>query len=84
MTKTCISCGMPLERPEHFPDGDVTKDWCVHCARDDGSLKSYDEALIGMTGFIVHSQGIDEEAARQAAQTMMAQLPAWKDAAPEA
>jgi hypothetical protein len=80
--KTCISCGMPMEKPEHFPKGDESKDWCVHCARPDGALKSYDEALVGMTMFIVQSQGMDEGAAREIAKTMMAKLPAWKDVTP--
>ncbi len=79
MTKTCISCGMPLEKSQDFPGGDETKDWCVHCARPDGSLKSYDEAISGMTGFIVQSQGFDEDAARAVAANLMAQMPAWKD-----
>ena len=79
MTRTCISCGMPLEKPQDFPGGDETKDWCVHCARPDGSLKSYDEAIAGMTGFIVQSQGFDEDAARTVAANLMAQMPAWKD-----
>jgi hypothetical protein len=78
MTKTCISCGMPMEKPQDFPGGDETKDWCVHCARPDGSLKSYDEAITGMTGFIVQSQGLDQDAARIVAANLMAQMPAWR------
>ena len=35
--KLCISCGMPMEKAEDFPFGDTTKDYCVHCARPDGS-----------------------------------------------
>jgi len=64
MARKCISCGMPLEKAEHFPLGDESKEWCVYCARPDGSLKSYDEALAGMSGFIVQTQGLDPEAAR--------------------
>jgi hypothetical protein len=79
MPKTCISCGMPMQKPEEFPLGDQSKDWCVHCAREDGSLKSYDEALQGMTMFMVQSQGLAQEAARAAAAQMMAKMPAWKD-----
>jgi hypothetical protein len=71
---------MPMAKAEQFAQGDATKDWCVYCARPDGSLKSYDEALVGMTGFIVKTQGLDEGAAREAAKTMMAKMPAWKDA----
>jgi hypothetical protein len=80
--KTCIACGMPMEKPELHASGDVDKDWCIHCARQDGSMRSYDECLVGMTGFIVKSQGLDEGAAREMAKTMMAQLPAWKDPKP--
>lgn len=79
MEKSCISCGMPLQKPEDYPLGDTSKDFCVHCARTDGELKSYDEALAGMTAFICQSQGLDEAAARTAAKTMMAKMPAWKD-----
>jgi len=79
MGKQCISCGMPLRRAEDYPLGDRTKDYCVHCARPDGSLKSYEEALSGMSAFIVRTQGIDEGAARRVAQGIMAKMPAWRD-----
>ncbi len=79
MATICVSCSMPMEKPEDFPLGDTSKDHCLHCARPDGSMKSYDEALDGMSAFIVRSQGLDETAARQTAQTMMAKMPAWKD-----
>jgi len=77
--KKCISCGMPLESAKDVPGGDMSKDWCVYCARPDGSLKSYDEALSGMSGFIVKTQGLDEVVARRTAQTLMSIQPAWKD-----
>lgn len=79
--KTCIACGMPMQRPEDFAMGDASKDYCVHCAREDGTMRSYDEAILGMTQFIVSTQGLDESAAREAAARMMADLPAWKDRA---
>ena len=79
MSATCISCGMPMDKPEDFAAGDMTKNFCLHCASPDGTLKSYDEALEGMTMFMVQSQGLDTEAARNAAAQMMAKLPAWKD-----
>src|SRR5207245_1314483 len=40
---SCISCGMPLRTDEDHAAGDPTKNYCKHCARPDGSLKSYDE-----------------------------------------
>lgn len=62
-----------------FPLGDETKEYCVHCARTDGTMKSYDEALGGMTAFIVHTQGLDESVARTTAVRLMATMPAWRD-----
>ena len=79
MSKQCIACGMPLEKPEHYPQGDMSKDYCLHCARADGTMKSYDEVLEGFSGFIMQSQGLDAAAARETAKTMMAKLPAWQD-----
>ncbi len=79
MSSQCISCGMPMTKPEEFAMGDDSKDYCCHCAKADGSMKTYDEVLVGMTGFLVQSQGLDEAAAQGAAKGMMAQLPAWKD-----
>jgi hypothetical protein len=81
--KTCISCGMPLQKPADYPLGDQGKDWCVHCANPDGSLQSYEQRLEGMSGFIVRTQGFDPEAARAMAKRMMAQMPAWKSSAGE-
>ena len=79
MTKHCISCGMPMQKPEDFAASDETKDYCGLCARPDGSMKSYDEVMEGMAGFMVETQGLDEQAAKEAAKTMMSNLPAWKD-----
>jgi hypothetical protein len=70
---------MPLRTPQEHAAGDVSRDYCIHCARPDGSMKSYDEALTGMTAFLVKTQGLDQAAARKAAAGMMAELPAWKD-----
>ncbi|HUJ77037.1 MAG TPA: zinc ribbon domain-containing protein [bacterium] len=77
--KTCIACGMPMSRPADFALGDVNKEYCVHCARPDGSMQSYVEKLQSLTAFIVRTQGLDERAAREGAAAMMARLPAWKD-----
>jgi hypothetical protein len=67
-----------MEKKEDFAVGDPGRDYCLYCARPDGSMKSYDEALVGMTGFLVRSQGLDEKAARETARRMMAGLPAWQ------
>lgn len=49
------------------------------CARPDGTMQSYEEKLKGMTGFIMKTQGLDEEVAKNAAVGMMAKLPAWSN-----
>ena len=77
--KLCIACRMPMEKPEDFPLRDESKDYCVHCARSDGSMQSYEERAAGMAAFIVATQGIDEGAALAAARALMARLPAWRE-----
>ena len=67
-----------MSRPSDFAMADVTKEYCVHCARPDGSMQSYPEKLQSLTAFIVRTQGLDERAAREGAAAMMARLPAWK------
>jgi hypothetical protein len=78
MSKSCISCGMPLRTAEDYPQADTTRDYCKHCARPDGALKSYDEVLRGMTQFIVRTQGLDASVAEKAAKDMMKAQPAWQ------
>ncbi len=77
--KICIACGMPMIKEEEFAMGDISKDYCVHCARSDGSMQSYDEKLESMAGFIIKTQGFDRKAAREAARGMMRKLPAWRE-----
>jgi uncharacterized glyoxalase superfamily protein PhnB len=76
-TKTCLSCGMPLTKPEDFGGGNPENLYCVHCSNADGSLKSYDEVLAGMINFMMTFQNMDREAAEKAAREHMAKMPAW-------
>jgi hypothetical protein len=57
---------------------DPTRDYCVHCARPDGSRKSYDEVLDGFSAFLQRTQGLDSQIARNTAANMLATRPAWK------
>jgi Putative zinc ribbon domain len=77
--KTCIACGMPMNKKEDYAMGNENKDYCKYCMREDGLMQSYEEKLVGMTKFIVSTQGIDEIAAREAAKEIMSKLPAWKE-----
>lgn len=80
--KTCIACGMPMTKPSDFATEDESKDYCIYCAREDGTMQSYPEKLKGTTHFLMKTQGIDETAAREAAVRLMSKLPAWKDCTP--
>lgn len=81
MTATqCISCGMPMSKPEDHAMSDASKDYCLHCARPDGTMASREEARWGLVAFMVKTQGIDEAAAGAAVEELMAKLPAWKEA----
>lgn len=75
---TCISCGMPMRTKEEHAMSDPTKDYCIHCARPDGLMQSYEEKVASMTRFIVNTQGLEENAARETAKTLLAKQPAWQ------
>ena len=75
--RTCISCGMPIRSAKDSPAGHPDKPYCTHCSNRDGTMKSYDDVLSGMTEFIIRGQGLDETVARKMATEMMARQPAW-------
>ena len=77
--KTCIACGVPMENVADFASGDLNKDYCIYCARTDGSTQSFDEKLAGYPGWLVKTQGLALNAARDQARTVLMQLPAWKN-----
>lgn len=76
--KECIACGMPMAEKSDYAMGDETKDYCKYCAREDGSMQSYEEKLEGMAEFFAKTQGLEKSAALKTAQSVMAKLPAWK------
>jgi hypothetical protein len=76
--KMCIACGMPMERREDHAMGDNSKAYCKHCARPDGSMRSYSEAVEGMSQWMVRTQGLDAAIAKTMAVETLAKLPAWK------
>lgn len=76
--KTCIACGMPMKTQSDYAMGDESKDYCIYCARPDGTMQSYEEKLESMTGFVIKTQGIEESVAKNLAKGMLDKLPAWK------
>ena len=79
MSKICIACGMPMEQKDHFAMGDESKDYCLYCARADGSMQSYQEKLESFTNLLVKKEEMDESSAKLKAESLMANLPAWKE-----
>ena len=76
--KNCIACGMSMNEKTDFAMGDVSKDYCAHCANEDGSMHSFEEQKACMIGFIIKTQGLACEEAESAALSMMKKLPAWQ------
>lgn len=76
--KNCIACGMPMKSAEDHAVGDVNKDYCKYCAREDGSMQSYEEKLESFVSFIMKAKNAEENIAREEAVIAMSNLPAWK------
>ncbi len=72
MAKECIVCGMPMVKKEDFPLGDLTKDYCVWCARPDGTMKSYDEVLASFTRFQAEKDKTSLKVARKKVKAFLA------------
>lgn len=68
-----------MKEPDDFPLQDTTRNYCKYCAREDGTMQSYSEKLESMTHFIVRTQGLDQKVAKESAEFMLKQLPAWKN-----
>ena len=77
VTTNCQSCGMPMTSPEEHGGGNKENIYCVRCCHEDGTLKTFDEVLEGMTGFMMESRGMDRAAAESAARDYLAMMPAW-------
>jgi hypothetical protein len=78
MLSKCIACGAIMESAEDHALGDLHKPYCRYCARPDGSMQCYVERLENYAGWLVDTQGLDVNVARNQARIIMAQLPAWE------
>jgi len=79
MTKICISCGMPMEKPEMYAGGDVKRDYCIYCVDEEGNPKSFERKVLEMTEFTVNRMGISKEKAEAMVRENLLKLPAWKN-----
>lgn len=76
--RNCISCGMPLRSKDDYPAEDTTKEFCRHCADENGNLKPFEQAVEGMAHFIMKMQGINFDKAKEQAHQTLVKNPAWK------
>ena len=70
---------MPMKEENDYPLGDMTKDYCVHCADTEGNLKSYEEVLKEMAGFMSEMKNIPFDEAEKQAKVFLKTMPAWKN-----
>ena len=77
--KNCIACGMPMKEASEFAMDDESRNYCIHCARPDGSMQSFEEKKESLSNFIIRTQGLAREVAENAALSMMKKLPAWEN-----
>jgi hypothetical protein len=75
--KTCIACGMPMREKSDFAMGDERKDYCIHCANEDGTMHTFEQKKESMVNLIIKTQGLDRTAAEGVALSMMNKLTAW-------
>jgi uncharacterized glyoxalase superfamily protein PhnB len=75
--KSCMSCGMPMTKPEDFGGGNPENLYCIYCSKPDGSLKSYKEVFEGMVNFMMMSQKMDRKTAESVTKERMSRMPAW-------
>jgi hypothetical protein len=68
-----------MNNTSDFAMNDESKDYCIHCARPDGAMQTFNEKKENLTNFIIQTQGLPREAAENAALSMMKNLPAWKN-----
>lgn len=76
--RSCNSCGMPLRTRDDCGGGLEENQYCKNCCDASGTLKSYDEVLQGMKGFVAKNMGMSETEALQVAKENLAKMPAWK------
>jgi len=76
--KFCKVCGMPLQKPEDYPNANTNLEWCKYCGTEE-SIHHYDQLVKGMSKFMQESQGMNEDEADKAAKATIDNSPAVKE-----
>lgn len=81
--KVCQSCGMPLEKDEHFgteKDGSKSSDYCTYCYQN-GAFVSPDMTMAQMVDICVPylvQGGMAEAQARSVMESTLPKLKRWQ------
>jgi uncharacterized glyoxalase superfamily protein PhnB len=76
-SRQCLSCGMPIHRPDEWGGGNPANPYCVRCTETDGSLKSFDDVRENMAAFLMQIQDLSRDMAEEKADTYLSGMPAW-------
>jgi len=81
--KICQSCGMPMESPEDYgtdADGGENKIYCQYCWQDGKFISDVDlaEFIEMQVAIAVEKMGMEENEAREVAQTTLPELDRWR------
>jgi len=76
--KFCHACGMPLVNKDDFAQGNENSDFCMHCANEEGKVKSCEEIFNGGVEFFVKTVGADRKLAEKVTRKNMLNLPYWQ------
>lgn len=73
----CLSCGMPIPKPDDHSTGNPKNPYCKNCADESGKIKPFDEIAEGMKNYLV-SQGVSDPDVGVKAKEHLRKMPAWK------
>ncbi|XKM12486.1 zinc ribbon domain-containing protein [Orbaceae bacterium ac157xtp] len=76
--KMCIACGMPMTQISHYAKFDLTKNYCKHCAHQDGTMVTFDEKLESTAKRFANEHNMAYNEAKAFAKVMLRKMPAWK------
>lgn len=77
--KICIACGMPLNSPEDYSQGDINSQFCLHCTDQNGKIKSCQEIFQGGINFFINAIGASTQETERLVRKNMNSLPYWQD-----
>ena len=66
--KTCLECGMPMEKAEDFAGADLTSEVCVHCGREGACAGEMDQKALHehIKRHLMEEKGLSEAEAEKA------------------